>query len=155
MALDREAIMAALHQRIADAYPWKTASRRLRLWQDLAASDQPAVFVTAGPQSARYSDRGNPALWTLSATVTVYARHDEPREVPEAEMNALITAVENALEKLPGEQAGPMGAPGGGWNTTLGGLVVYARVDGDVETDEGSLGDQAVAIIPVVMLATG
>ena len=155
MALDREAIMSALYERIAGSYPWVTTGRRLLLWQDLAASDQPAVFVTAGTQSAVYSDRGNPVIWTLRATVTIYARHDEPREAPEAEMNALITAVEAALEKLSTENAAPLGAPGAGWNTTLGGLVYFARVDGDVETDEGSLGDQAVAIIPVVMLATG
>lgn len=155
MACDREAIMAALFERIASSHAWATSSRRLRIWQDVPASEQPAVFVTAGSQSTQYSDRGNPPISLLRATVYVYSRHDDPTQTPETQMNDLISAVEAALEKQPTEQAGPLGAPGGGWSTTLGGLVVYARVDGDVETDEGALGDQAVAIIPVVMLATG
>jgi hypothetical protein len=35
---------------------------------------------------------------------------------------------------------------------TLGGLVNYCRIEGDIETDEGLLGEQAVAIIPVSIL---
>lgn len=155
MACDREAIMAALFERIAAAHPWATASRKLVVWQDLANVQQPAVYVTAGSQNASYRMPGLPPVWTLRATVLVYTRHDDPGEVPESGMNAAITAVETALEKLATEAAHPLDAPGTGWNTTLGGRVVYARVDGDIETDEGALGEQAVAIIPVVMLATG
>ena len=36
---------------------------------------------------------------------------------------------------------------------TLGGLVHDCRIAGDIETDEGRLGDQAVAIIPIEMMS--
>ena len=36
---------------------------------------------------------------------------------------------------------------------TLGGLVHDCFIDGEVETDEGTLGEQAVAIIPITAIA--
>jgi len=36
---------------------------------------------------------------------------------------------------------------------TLGGLVHDCRIAGDIETDEGRLGQQAVAIIPIEIIA--
>ena len=63
---------------------------------------------------------------------------------PSSVMNPLLDAVTAAL------------APDNPINTaqTLGGTVAHCWIEGAIETDEGTLGDQAVAIVPVRILTS-
>ena len=87
--MNRELIYSKFFDLVKGVADFKTASRRLKHWSDVAPAQQPALFV---------SQR---------------------------------TEINN--------------------KQTLGGLVAHAWIDGVIETDEGVLGDQAVAIIPVVI----
>lgn len=156
MALDRESLMVALQLRIRAACPvLTTVDRNLRLWGDVSASEQPAAFLVAGPQSPSYATANAPPVWTMQATLYLYARNDaDPRDPPGSVLNDLITAVEGALERVPADGAGGS-YPAVGFNTTLGGRCQRARIVGSIETDEGALGDQLVAVITIEMLASG
>jgi hypothetical protein len=66
----------------------------------------------------------------------------DPYASPAIGLNKLMDAVTAALSPM-----------GGATEQTLGGLVSYCRINGQINTDEGVLGDQAVAIIPIEILA--
>ena len=56
-------------------------------------------------------------------------------------LNPILDYIEAALaDPFPGQAQ------------TLGGLVEYARIEGLIETSEGTLGDDEVCIIPVMVL---
>lgn len=140
MSIQREPIFAALAARLGTLPGVVTFSRRLRHWNDVAAVEQPAVFLAQGAQNAT-TDTGLPTIWTLSADLYVYVRTDGGQD-PGPILNQVLDAIDAALapdNDVAGRQ-------------TLGGLVHYCRIEGAIETDEGTLGDQAVAIIPISIL---
>jgi hypothetical protein len=61
-------------------------------------------------------------------------------------LNPLLDAIAAALA--------PTGADLVAGAQTLGGLVKHCWISGAIETDEGALGGQAVAIVPVEILVT-
>lgn len=143
--MNREAIYSALFDRLKAIPGLRTTSRRLRHWSDVDASQQPALFQAQGRETATPGDpaRGVPTKWTLSADVYIYVRTDGD-QVPGTVMNPLLDAIEAALRNDNAMQR----------VQTLGGLVERCWIEGDIETDEGTLGDQAVAIVPIRILAT-
>lgn len=84
-------------------------------------------------------------MWQRSLDIYIYARNTGA-EVPAQVLNQILDNVEAALKPDNLTQ-----------NTlTLAGVAHYVRIDGSIETDEGRLGDQAVAIIPIsIMAASG
>ena len=103
-------------------------------------ANQPALFlVQKGEEIVTASRR--PARRTLSAEIYLYARAEDPAVAPATLLNPLLDAVEACF--APDPVTG---------NQTLGGLVAHAWIEGKVETDEGVLGEQAVAIVPVTIL---
>lgn len=137
--MNREPIWQALFTRLSAAAPFVTTSRRLCHWSDVPAIEQPALFVAQGGEQAS-TTTGQPTRWELEGQVYVYARVDDGA-VPGTVMNPLMDAITAVLAP-----ANPM------QRQTLGGLVEWVRIDGRIETDEGVLGDQAVAIIPIRIL---
>jgi hypothetical protein len=91
--------------------------------------------MSCGSQSVEAKGFGLAAL-SLNATLYLYCQNHDP-----GLQNDLLDAVEEALAPEPGEAV-----------LTLGGLVARCWIDGDIETDEGLLGEQAVAIVPVSIL---
>jgi hypothetical protein len=139
--INREAIFAALFALLSSSGAYTTASRRLQHWNDVSKSAQPALYMAQGAQVAR-TVRGYPTVWTLSVDVYIYVRTDGGLN-PGPIINPLLDAIEAAL------------APNAAENTqTLGGLCEWCRIEGAIETDEGTLGDQAVAIIPISILVS-
>lgn len=136
----REAIEAALFARLCTVTAINTSSRRLKHWADVPPSDQPSLYLVRKGETIEPVP-GLPPRRRLMFDIVLYAQGtvDVP---PSAVLNPLIDAVEAAL------------APGNPTVTaqTLGGLVAETRLDGKVDTDGGVLGDQAVAILPVVVL---
>lgn len=139
---DFEPIYAALFARLSTAALPVTKSRVLRHWADVPSEEQPAMFQAQTGIVVR-PETNKPTQYLLKSDVYVYVRAAGD-EVPATKLNALLLDIFGTL------------APDKPYEgrCTLGGLVHYARVSGDVETDEGTLGDQAVAIVPIEILTT-
>lgn len=132
--------MVALFERLRGAASFVTVSRKLRHWSDVPAEDQPALFMAQGNGGMLSRERGQPARLVMRARAWVYARTIGDRD-PATVLNELLDAITDALEPDP--------HPG---VQTLGGLVHHCWIDGEIETDEGALGDQAVAIVPITLI---
>ena len=138
--MNREAIYSALFTKVSSAAGFVTMSRRLKHWDDVSAANQPAIFQ-AQKNETPANVPGLNQVWTLSVDVYIYVHSQNDHSViPSSVLNPLIDAVEYALrpDAVSNKQ-------------TLGGLVQHVWIDGAIETDEGVLGDQAVAIIPITI----
>lgn len=136
--MSREAIFAALFAQIGTATGFLTTSRTLLHWNDVPPQAQPALFQSEGKQKAE-TVRGQPTKWILEAELVIYV-HAATCGTPDVvqALNAQVDAVIAALARDP-----MLGVQ------TLGGVVGDVRIQGDVVTDEGRLGQQAVALIPL------
>ena len=139
----REPIYAALFARAAGAAGFVTADRRRRHWDEVAPAEQPALFMSQHGETAQIKALGAPPVWTLRAELYLYAHASDPYLAPAMVLNPLIDAVEAALAPVPATGVQDLGLPQ---------FVQHAYIAGKVETDEGTLGDQAVAVIPVEIL---
>jgi len=135
----REPIIAALAQRLASVPGIATFDRRLKHWKDVPASAQPALFVLADGQAVERQGRGLSAL-TIRVRAYLYSRNNDGTC-----QNDLLDAIDDALAPIDGD-------PDYGAECTLGGLASSCRIEGEIETDEGLLGDQAVAIVPITIV---
>lgn len=141
--MNTEAIYSALWAKLTAIPGFVEKSRRLKHWNDVAPACQPAIYMAQGNQTPT-TTTGQPSKWLLSAELYIYARTDG-RQDPGPILNPLIDAVRdaiNAVHPVTGKSLLPVDG------------VEWARIDGTIETDEGTLGDQAVAIIPLSILAT-
>lgn len=144
--MNREAIYggfwAGLSAAVASSFI--TVSRRLEHWADVPATSQPALYQTSVGETSR-TDTGQPARWELRLKLYVYARWDEGAAV--YTLNPLLDAITNYINQR---------HPIHGRHPLVGTLpgVETIRVEGVIETDEGVLGDQQIAIVPVVITAT-
>jgi len=86
---------------------------------------------------------GSPIAWTLYADFYVYVHSSDPYLAPAMLLNPLLDALETALAPPPATGIQNLGLPA---------MVQHARIAGKIETDEGVLGDQAIAIVPVEIL---
>lgn len=139
--MNREPIYAALFALASDSTTWKTASRRLRHWNDVQPEERPALFMAQRRELAQ-TRTGEPTIWTLEVDLYVYVGTGE--QAPGPILNEKLDAIEASL------------APDNPIQNvqTLGGLVHRCHIDGAIETDEGTLGDLAVAIVPIVIVAS-
>jgi hypothetical protein len=137
--MNREQIYQALFDKLATVPGIKTKSRKLKHWTDVPANQQPALFQAQRGEVAATTS-GTATRWTLNVDVYVYVNTSGAAS-PSTGLNNIIDGIEAAL------------APDNPIKNTntLGGLVVHCRIEGGVETDEGTLGDQAAAIIPIVI----
>ena len=139
----REPIYAALFARVAAAADFVTAERRLRHWSGLAPAEQPALLQRQKSETAMVKAWGAPMVWTLTVELYVYAHSSDPYLAPAMVLNPLLDAVEAALMPAAVTGVQDLGLPA---------MVQHACIAGKIATDEGALGDQAVAIIPVEIL---
>lgn len=137
--MDREAIYNALFTKVSAIPGLKTKSRTLQHWNDVTPSQQPALFQAQGDQIAAPMP-GGPTKWTFYVSLYLYCHSTNPKAPPATQLNRLLDAIETALKAdLTGYQ-------------NLRGLVFDCSIDGKVETDEGLLGSQSIAIIPIKIL---
>ena len=137
----REAIFAALFARWSTPSGFVTTSRELKHWNDVRPEQQPAGYQLEGSQTAQSAYR-KPTIWTLRGEIYVYVHKDNTTGDVVALLNDRVDAVVAALAPSPATN-----------DQTLGGLVTDCRIDGDIETSEGRLDKQAVAIIPLIITA--
>ena len=141
--INREPIYAALFGLIESAADFAVVDRRLRHWSDVSPAEQPALFMAQKTELASIKTLGAPTVWTLSVDLYVYVHSSDPYLAPASVLNPLIDAVEAALAPSATTGIQDLGLPA---------TVQHAYISGKVETDEGVLGDQAVAIVPVEIL---
>jgi hypothetical protein len=139
----REVIYAALWTLGSAAGTFTSANRRLRHWTDVAPIEQPALFMSEKGGHAVIQALGAPIAWTLYADFYIYVHSSDPYAAPATILNPLLDALERALAPSPATGIQNLGLPL---------MVQHARISGKIETDEGVLGDQAIAIVPVEIL---
>lgn len=139
--INRAAIYAALWAHLNNIAGFATYERRLRHWSDVSGTEMPYLAMAQTNQSAQ-TVKGTPTIWTLGGDLWIYVRTDG-NQVPADIMNPLLDAVEASI------------APGTNATTqTLGGVVSHCWIEGEIQTDEGTLGDIAVARVPIRIKAT-
>lgn len=147
--LDRESLYAAILTALSgiNSPAIQTVSRRFRDLDKVQPNEQPAIFLVTGDETGVYSDRGRPAQWVLEPAIFVYARTDDAATAPSTVLNPILTAIETALQNVPGDQFPAPGSP-----TTLGGRALHCRI---VKTliGEGAASGQGVAILHLNILA--
>ena len=139
----REWIYSALWELGSSAARFASANRRLRHWADVAPAEQPALFMSEKGGQAAVKKLGAPIVWTLYADFYLYAHPSDPYLAPATILNPLLDALEAALAPSPTTGIQNLGLPA---------MVQHAYISGKVQTDEGVLGDQAIAIVPVEIL---
>jgi hypothetical protein len=139
----RETIYAALWELAASAAQFTSTNRRLRHWTDVAPAEQPALFMSEKGGQAVIKKLGAPIVWTLYADFYLYAHSSDPYLAPVTILNPLLDAFEAALAPSPTTGIQNLGLPQ---------MVQHAYIVGKIQTDEGVLGDQAIAIVPVEIL---
>jgi hypothetical protein len=141
--IEREQIYAALFARAASAAHFVTVARRLRHWSELTPAEQPALFMRQKSEIATVPTLGAPTVWTLMVQLHLYAHAGDPYVAPASILNPLIDAVEAAFAPSAATGLQNLGLPA---------MVRHAYIAGKIETDEGVLRDQAVAVMPVEIL---
>jgi hypothetical protein len=139
----REAIYTALWTLGSGAGAFASVNRRLRHWADVAPAEQPALFMSEKGGHAVIKALGAPIVWTLFADFYIYVHSSNPYAAPATVLNPLLDALEQALAPSPATGVQNLGLPE---------MVQHAYIAGKIETDEGVLGDQAIAIMPVEIL---
>jgi len=143
--ITREPIWAALFELIWDDATFrndKATARILKHWSDVPPEERPSLFLAQGKEAPlAWAANGLPTRWQLEGLIYVYVTTDGVRSPGEI-LNPIKDTIERKLVQS------PAGTP-----QRLGGLVQWARIEGTIETSEGTLGPDEVAIIPVRMLA--
>lgn len=140
--MNRETIYSALFSKVSSAANFTTVARRLRHEGDVPREEMPALFqLQAGEDINRL--RGVPPSYTLSVELWLYA-HADDTEAPSSVLNPLIDAVTAALEPSLDSDTQTLGLAN----------VSHCWISGRIEIFEGILGNTAIAIIPVNILAT-
>ena len=135
--MNREPIYDALFRLVQSVPNVVTTSRRLQHWNDVTPSEQPAIFQADGDEIAT-TKTGLPTIWTMQVSLYVYCHAgNDVDATPSTDLNNILDAIEEALK-----------ADYTGYQT-LGGLAHDCQIDGKIEKDEGLLGPQSVAIIPI------
>lgn len=156
--IDEELILYTLAQRIAtvrwtrsgDAQPntrqFVTISRRIRLFSEVSASQQPACFQTEwGTDEVQKSNL--PYKITINAAWTVFqCIGKDKKALGTVENNLIIGGCRAALAPLPND-------PGYlDKRNTLGGLVYHCFISGRIFKDPGDIDDQGMIVIPIKLL---
>ena len=140
--MDSEAIFVAFKAKIDQMIgpSVKSVSRKLLHWNDVPAEDQPAVFIAQGNRNPFVKSWNLPYGWDLSAKIYIYVSVQEG-ENPSSVLNPILDLLNGALTPEPNVN-----------KVTLGGLCQACFISGEIETFEGTLGSQEVAIVPVSII---
>ena len=125
---------------------FKTVSRRVALFSDVASSSQPACYQ-AEHTSTEGQTTSLPYKTTLEANWIIYhSVGKDKKAIPTIENNLIIKGVRIALEPKPND-------PGFlDRRNTLGGLVHHCFISGRIFRDPGDIDDQAMIVVPIKLL---
>lgn len=136
--MNREQIYQALFDKVSALSNFQTKSRTFRHFSDVDSGEQPALFQVQVREEPS-TQTGQPTKWLLHVELYLYVHAGESSDnPPSSQLNPILDGITNLFSP------DPVSA-----KQTLGGLVHYVRVSGAIETDEGLLGPQGIAIIPI------
>lgn len=141
MQVTRKAVTAALYSILKGAYAWQTADPRLMLPDDLAANQQPALFLVKTKERVDQSNFAMPKyLLSYYALILVRAAGvpEDLTNTAETRLDDILDAVDTALQ-----------APRRGEPQTLGGLVTNCWIDGEITIDTPVLFEQCSIWLPI------
>jgi len=143
--MSREAAFSALFAAVSAAYPWGTASRRMKLWSEVPAALRPAFFqLESGPETYQWTTPAAPRR-TLEAKLFLYFDARDPLTPGTSAINAALDAVDAALMPAAGDLA--FG------RQTLGGAVYDCKIVGVPVRDAGDLDGDGLAVVSVRLIA--
>lgn len=155
--IDEELIFYTLAQRMAtvrweragddpDARQFVTISRRVKLFSDVSADQQPACYQ-AEWASEEQQVSGMPYKTTLMANWIVYQCVGKDKNALGAvENNLILGGIRQALAPLPTD-------PGfQDRRNTLNGLVYHCFISGRIFKDPGDIDDQGMLVVPIKLL---
>ena len=138
----RESIIAALFAALPGASSGVlTKSRTLKHWDDVLESEQPALFLVQESEDA-IPQTGLPTKWMLKLSVYLYTKTPNTDLPPMQAMNNLMDTLTAALARDNLTRG----------TYTIGGLVEWCRIDGQIAQDGGALGTLCVSIVPLAIL---
>lgn len=138
MSISRETYYAPLWALVQAAATFKTASRRVRLLQDMEDSELPAVFLSVDHQPTEPSINA-PAKYKLGAKAYLYCANPDQETAADIALNGLIDALEAVLAPAPGYGSQNLGRDD----------VQGAWISGTVEIYPAPNGARAAAIVPI------
>lgn len=140
--MNREAVFGALFTLLQTATGFKTFSRKLAHINDVAPEMMPYCAMVCRSQRVEQTQH-TPPKYTLPVDLYVYVTSQGTDNVPQTTLNNCLDAIDAVLAKV---NVFP--------ETNLGlGNVKHVRVQGEIQTDEGTLGDFAVAVVPIEIIA--
>lgn len=137
----REIVMSTLFAILQSGLSstFKTVDRKLKLWINVPAELQPALYMVDHTENSLPSLRGVAPKREWDVTLFIYATVPEvPGVFGSKILNDLLDAVDVAI--MPSPASGVL---------TLGGLTYRVWVEGPVRKDPGDLDGQAVALYPI------
>ncbi len=138
MSIVRENYYAPLWTLVKESAAFKTASRRVRLLQDMEDGELPAVFMSVNHQPTEPSIN-SPAKYKLGALVYLYCANPSQEIAADIALNGLVDALEAALAPAPGQGSQNLGRDD----------VQGAWMAGTVEIYPAPNGTRAAAIVPI------
>ena len=145
--MSREQIDSAIYALIQGIASFQTSSRRLPTnWIETAPERQPALYLLHGQEvlEQNVQKMGGPLFSTINYTVVLMVHAGgQINSTPMSRLNPIIDALVNVIHLTNGEKQ------------TLDGLVHRLVISGPIETDEGLLGDQAIAVVPLSVIVSG
>lgn len=127
---------------------FQTTDRLLKHWADVDAGMQPALYLTQTDETAT-KRTGQPTNWVLDCMIWVYTMSPSESQSAQPGLNVLLANIRNALGC---DASGPGRAQN---RQTLGGTCFDCFISGKIITDDGLLGQQAVARIPIRIQQNG
>jgi hypothetical protein len=138
-----QTIFETLQETVVAPLNFKTASRRAIPWTQVDPASQPALFQTQVREQATVQGRGLPTKWDLDIDISIYVNGGNDLVViPSSILNPAIDTIEGLFPGT-GPNYQTLGLPG----------VSEIRIQGEVLYNEGLLGAQAVAVIPIHIVA--
>ena len=156
MSAKRELLFSTLYSRVCEIPDFVYKSRLFKIYDDIAIESQPAIIMCKG-QEEIITAKGMPPIWKLEGSLYIYCRNDFDTSIsPSIQLNNLLQRVEEVFERKPNETASANADFQNAldFTTTLGGLCVSCSINGRIVTDEGTLGNQAVALVPFEITTT-
>jgi len=150
-ALDREAIVAALFDRLQARCPDIRAWSRRWVPPDTAVRRVQPFGVLVCDSQTPTNAVGLPVLWEIGLQLVVYVTTTQEDETPDAKLNLIIQQVEDAL--VLGTEEDPDLEAGDERFWAFAGALVRCWISGVVEMVPGELTGQGVAVIPLSVLA--
>lgn len=156
--IDEELIFSTLSERMQDVRwtragdpvpltrQFVTVSRRIRLFSEVAAQQQPACFQTEWATDEKQVT-GMPYKTTLMGTWTVFqCIAKDKKAIGTVENNLIIGGIRAALAPRPDDPGFP------DKRNTLNGLVHHCFISGRIFKDPGDIDDQGMIVIPIKLL---